>query len=142
MSTYAHPELLVETMDIAAACAAAGMTVEERGNDSWWIECCGEPCSIGSGICGGDIVTCDSCGASVRNLASPHINHGLVSERLLSDGVYETCWYPKAAAPHGGDRRELNPRTPETSGSEPLRAPLGEAETHPSPPCDWSKDTA
>lgn len=49
---------------------------------------CGEPCLMGNGIFGTDIITCKKCGAQITNLESPHI-----AGRIWERGKYtDKAW--------------------------------------------------
>lgn len=66
-----------EPMTMLDALAAIGAHVTERP-DGYAVAHCHQPMRIGSGVMGDDVATCVECGASIRNLASPHVNGGYV----------------------------------------------------------------
>lgn len=45
------------------------------------VSCCGDLVDVWSGIAGTDRASCATCGKTILNLASPHINGGHFSER-------------------------------------------------------------
>jgi hypothetical protein len=48
--------------------------------------CCGERMQTKSGVFGTDYARCRSCGKTVGNLASPHINgHGFMTDEWLEE---------------------------------------------------------
>lgn len=79
--------------------AADRIGVELRGEEGHPYHC-GTHMRTYSGIAGTDYAKCETCGASLRNLMSPHVNGGL----LFTDEVYAA--YPHGAwvAEEGGER--------------------------------------
>lgn len=63
------------------AIKAAGWDFTPVGADTAAdVRCCGELVNVWSGIAGTDKAACETCGKTIRNLASPHMNGGLCFE--------------------------------------------------------------
>ncbi len=68
-------------LDVRTLCAQLG--IELQGEDGQPFHC-GQRMRTYSGILGTDLAVCEVCGLRIGNVASPHINGGL---------VFEDKWY-------------------------------------------------
>ena len=89
----------METGDIRATCAKAGIELQGEEGQPYH---CGQRMQVKEGIFGPDYARC-LCGLVIGNLASPHINGGLVYSETWYDDNADTSWTILQRPPQGGD---------------------------------------
>ena len=78
--------------DVASICERAGVELRTVDGEEGIPFCCGQRMQVKAGIMGPDYARCNECRLEVENLASPHINGGIVlnEEIILAHG--ERMW--------------------------------------------------
>ena len=80
----------MELFDVTTLCKMHN--IDLRGNDGQPY-CCGERMKVKSGLLGPGYARCLKCGKTIGNVASPHINGGvIVTEKFFEENPNGATW--------------------------------------------------
>ena len=78
--------------DVRTICERAGVELRTVDGEEGIPFCCDTRMQVKAGILGPDYALCHQCQTSIQNLASPHINAGIVWNEAVMEEFGDRMW--------------------------------------------------